>query len=257
MRKGFRLYLQLAANDLRLRYAGSVLGVLWAFALPAVTLLIFRFVFEEGFRNGPVRSVPYLLWFASAYIPWTFFGDAISQECGCLAEYGSLVRKMDFPVGLLPAVKAGASLLVHTVLVAVLFGMALAADLSPSVSWLQLFYYEAAGFFLALGLGYFSSAVTVFFRDNISLTSLLLQAGFWATPIVWDLESVSGGPVRRVLEHNPFFYVTEGYRDSLLGGKPFWEKGGQNLYFWSLSLGLLLAGGAVFARLRPFFADEL
>ena len=257
MREKIRLFGHLVIHDLRLRYAGSIGGCLWAFAMPAMTLLIFRVVFAEGFRNPPVRQVPYFLWFAAAYIPWAFFSDALTQGCSALLQYSALVKKMNFPVHLLPAVKAAGSFAVHLVFMLILVFAAAGEESALRPDAIQLVYYETAGFCLALACCYLLGAVTVFFRDNLSLTGLLLQAGFWTTPIVWDLEELPLGPVRAVLEKNPFCYITEGCRDSLFGGPAFWKRPDRGLWFWGICAAVWMAAAAVFWRLRPYFADEL
>ena len=61
--------LQLAKNDIRSRYSNSLLGIVWAFVMPLVTILVFWYVFQRGFKNLPVGDAPYILWFSAAYIP--------------------------------------------------------------------------------------------------------------------------------------------------------------------------------------------
>ena len=95
----------LARNDIKARYSNSIFGILWAFATPTATILVFWFVFQMGFRNPPVADVPYILWFVTAYIPWIFFTDALTSGCNCLVEYSYLVKKIRFRVEILPLVR--------------------------------------------------------------------------------------------------------------------------------------------------------
>ena len=99
-----RLVLSLVKNDLKSRYSGSALGLVWAFVQPLITVLVFWFVFT-GFRNAPVDNVPFIIWFVAAYIPWTFFNDGLLSTTNVFYEYSYLVKKMKFKIWLLPIIK--------------------------------------------------------------------------------------------------------------------------------------------------------
>ena len=77
----------LVRNDLKSRYSGSAFGILWAFVQPLVTILVFWFVFQLGFRNSPVEDVEYILWLIAGYIPWTFFNDSVMASSNVMYEY--------------------------------------------------------------------------------------------------------------------------------------------------------------------------
>ncbi len=65
-----KLLMNLAKNDFKTKYAGSYLGIIWAFIQPIVTVLVYWFVFEVGFRSGPVMDVPWVLWLIAGIVPW-------------------------------------------------------------------------------------------------------------------------------------------------------------------------------------------
>lgn len=73
-----KLIYSLSLDDFKVKYAGSYFGIVWAFIKPIVTILVFWFVFQVGFRNAPVSNVPYILWLIPAVIPWFFFVEAIA-----------------------------------------------------------------------------------------------------------------------------------------------------------------------------------
>ena len=253
----FCVLLQLSRNDIRARYAGSLFGILWAFALPLVTILVFWYVFELGFRNAPVDEVPYILWFSAAYIPWVFFTDCTSSGCRSLVEYSCLVRKIRFDVRIIPMIKAVSAAFVHAFFVLFLLVMYRVCGYRLRVYSLQLLYYASAAVMLGMGLNWFLSAVTVFFNDMSALYSLVIQVGFWVTPILWNEETMVNESVRRMLSLNPMHYIVNGYRDSLLSGRLFWDRPGETALFWGITAGLWTAGLLVFEKLRPFFADEV
>ncbi len=255
MRKA-NVILRLAVNDIRSRYASSFLGVLWAFVMPLITIFVFWYVFQIGLRNMPVGDVPYILWFSVAYIPWIFFTDALTSGCNCLIEYSYLVKKIKFDVRFIPAVKVVSALTVHLCFILVLCLMKLVYGMGFGVYMLQAVYYTFAAAVLALGMVYLLSALAVFMKDTVSIVNVLVQIGFWVTPIMWNEDTMASESVRRVLSINPMHYVITGYRDAFLEGRWFWERG-ESLYFWGLTAAVFACGVLVFKKLRPYFADEV
>lgn len=248
---------QLVRNDLRSRYSGSLLGILWAFAMPMTTILVFWFVFQMGFRNPPVNDIPYILWFVSAYIPWIFFTDILSSGCGCLVEYSYLVKKIRFNVKILPVVKLLSSAVIHLFFIVFLCLMRMIYRIPFLPSMIQMLYYSLAAGILGLGITYLLSALTVFFKDIGSIVNILIQIGFWVTPIMWNDATMTNPAIRQILSFNPMYYIITGYRDCFLDGGWFWDKPSDALYFWSLTLGTLVLGSFIFKKLHPFFADEV
>ena len=104
---------KLVENDLKSRYSGSAFGLVWAYIQPLVTVLVFWYVFQLGFRNPPVDNVEFILWFIAGYIPWTFFNDGLLSSSNVMYEYSYLVKKMKFKVWMLPIIKVLSSFYIH------------------------------------------------------------------------------------------------------------------------------------------------
>lgn len=251
------MILRLAKNDLKSRYANYHLGMIWAFAMPLITILVFWFVFEAGLRNPPVDDVPYILWFAAAYIPWTFFQDTLSCGTNCLIEYSFLVKKIKFKIAWIPLIKLMSGLLVHLFFLGFLLILYACYQVPCTIYIVQMLYYTFAMAVLSLGLVYLCSAFTVFFKDTASIVNVLLQIGFWSTPILWNELMLQNPLVETILGLNPMYYIVSGFRQCLISGGWFWERGTQTLYFWGVTILLLYLGITVFNRLSPLFADEV
>ena len=112
---------------------------------------------------------------------------------------------------------------------------------------------------LALGIGFFTSAVNVFFKDMAQIVSICLQFGIWMTPIMYHEAMFTGAGkwVEVLFKLNPFYYVVAGYRDTMLTGNWFWERPTLTLYYWGFTAVVLLLGLKMFKRLRPHFSDVL
>ena len=254
----YGLILQLSKNDFKKRYAGSVLGALWAFLQPVVTVVMYYLVFEVAGR-GALRAgndVPYVLYLTAGLVPWFYFSEALPQGTQAFLEYAYLVKKVVFPIEYLPVVKVLGASVIHGFFVLVLIIIAVLFGYSPSIYTLQVLYYSFALFMLVLGLSYATSAIVIFFRDLAQIIAILLQIGMWATPILWDLNILSD-QWRFLFSLNPLTYIVNGYRGAIYGGECFFQNPSMTVYFWTFTTLVFLFGLWVFRRLRPHFADVL
>jgi teichoic acid transport system permease protein len=130
--------------------------------------------------------------------------------------------------------------------------------ISPYI--LQVIYYSFAMMVFTIGLIYLTSALCVFFKDMAQLVNIFLQVGIWATPIMWNYDAMMSKlspALRMVLELNPMYYITSGYRESFIGQTAFWNRPLLGAYFWGLTLVIYTLGTHVFKKLQPQFADAL
>lgn len=255
--KNKRLIWNLSKNDFKTKYAGSYLGITWAFVQPIVTILVYWFVFEFGLRIGsPMENVPYVLWFMAGLVPWFFFQEALLNATNCMLEYSYLVKKVVFKISILPIVKIISSLFVHLVFVGFLLIVGGIYGFYPIKFIVQLMYYSFCIFALVLALSYATCAIVIFFKDFVQIISIFLQVGMWMSPIMWSYTMIPQN-YRWIMELNPMFYIVEGYRDSFITKVWFFEKYFQTAYFWIVVVCLFAFGTMIFKRLKPHFADVL
>ena len=251
---------QLAARDFQNRYTGSTLGFVWTFIQPLTMVAIFWFVLGVVFNAPSLRGAPFVAYVLVGMAAWNFFSESLLMSTGVFQEYAFLVRKVDFKIAVLPIVKILSSLLVHAIFLGLVLLLLLLTGTRPTLWWFQTLYYLGGLCLLLLGVGWVTSSLNVFSKDVAYVVNVLLQFGFWLTPIIWHVGQVQGGRYEwclRYLKLNPMFYIVEGYRKSLLDPAPFWGEPRQTLYFWAVTLVFLLAGTIVFKRLKPHFADVL
>lgn len=251
-----RLLMELARNDFRARYTGSLLGVTWAFVQPVLTILLYLFIYKVGFRSGSPEKVPFVLWLIVGITPWFFFTDALVMTTQSLLEYSFLVKKVLFEVSIVPTIKLVSSAFIHLVVWGIVLAILLITGHPPTLGWLQAPYYFFALFALLAGIGWFTSSITPFFRDMTQVVGVVLQFAFWVTPVLWSV-SVVPAKLRILLELNPLYYVIEGLRGALLLNEPFWAHPRLTLYFWSFVLISNVVGYALFRRVRPHLPDVL
>ena len=253
-----KLVLSLAKNDFKTKYAGSYLGIVWAFIQPIATILVYWFVFSVGLKAGTVSDYPFVLYLVSGIVPWFFFQDALNGGTNALIEYNYLVKKVVFKISILPIVKIISALFVHVFFVVFALILCACYGYTPSLYTLQIIYYSICTFLLVLGLVYATSAIVIFFRDLTQIISIFLQVGVWLTPIMWDINMLSSHPwLIKLFKLNPMYYVVTGYRDSMLGHVGIWNHASWTIYFWVVTILLFGLGSVIFKRLKPHFADVL
>lgn len=249
---------KLSVNDFKTKYAGSYLGIVWAFIQPIVTILVYWFVFSVGLKAGRVSDYPFVLYLVSGIVPWFFFQDALNGGTNALIEYNYLVKKVVFKISILPIVKIFSALFVHVFFV--VFSLVICAlyGYLPGLQTIQIVYYSGCVFLFTLGLVYATSAIVIFFRDLTQIINIVLQVGIWMTPIMWDLSMLDAYPLLQSLfKLNPMYYIVSGYRDAMLGKVWLVEHWKWGVYFWAVTVVLFLLGALIFKRLKPHFADVL
>lgn len=252
---------KLAKNDFKTRFAGSYLGIFWAFVQPVITIVLYWFVFAVALpqRAAAVKGgieIPYILWLIAGIVPWFFFSEALGSGAGSLLEYNFLVKKVVFKISILPIIKIVSALFVHIFFVAFVLILYSCYGLFPDVYTLQIVYYSFCMFVFVLGISYVTCSVMVFFRDLGQIINIALQVGIWATPILWNIDTLNP-KWHWVFKLNPMFYIVQGYRDSLIDKRWFFEKPGLTAYFWILTITVFVFGAYIFRRLKVHFADVL
>ena len=254
--KNRTLLLSLTKNDLKQKYQGNFLGVAWALIQPTATIIIFWFVFQVGFKSKPVDDFPFILWLVAGMFPWFYFAEGLSNGTNSIIANSFLVKKVVFRVSLLPIVSLLSALGIHIFFIFFMFAMFMYYGYMPEIYWLQLVYYVFALSIFLLGLSWITSSVVVFFKDMGQLVAIIIQFGFWLTPIFWNIKIIPE-KYHWLIELNPIVYIIEGYRNSMIYHKWFWEDMGMTMYFWLVTIIIFIIGGLTFKKLRPHFADVL
>jgi len=247
----------LVARELKARYRGSTLGLLWSFINPLLLLSIYTFVFTTvmpGARSAGIE--PFSLFLFCGLLPWTWFSSSLLESSNSLIAGGNLIRKVLFPAEVLPIVTVFAGL-VHFCLglpILALFMIYYRVPVWTSdLLWFPLI--VCVQLVLTVGLALLVSALTVHFRDVRDLLANLLTLWFFATPIIYPLAQAPER-VRRLLNLNPFTHLAVSYQEVLFFRQDFGHLK------WLLVLGVIviawfLFGYFVFDRLRDSFAEEV
>lgn len=253
----WRVIYSLIKNDFKKQFLGSYLGVAWAFIQPLMMVLVLWAVFELGFRSSPRESeIPFYIWLIAGMFPWFFFASGMSSGYQAITSNAFLLKQISFNPEVLPFVKIVSALIIHFFLIILLMFLLVLEGYIPNIYWLQAPFYMAVLCLLLLGLTWLTSGVYVFVKDINSIVGMILQVGFWLTPIFWSAKKIPE-QYEIYVKLNPLYFVVEGYRNTFLRNTWFWEDI-LHLSIFFVELGVLLfIGLIVFRRLKPNFGDVL
>jgi lipopolysaccharide transport system permease protein len=252
------LTLQLARRDVLARYKGSVLGLGWSLLFPLLILLAYTFVFRSVFKaqwpGGKGGSQEFALQLFAGLVVFNLFADVLNRSPRLVLEQPNLVKRVVFPLEILPWV-ALASAFFHAALgvFILLVGLALAGPGLTVWAWAVPLVFACAVPVL-LGLGWLLAALGVFIRDIGHAMGPATTMLMFLSPVLYPAKALPGA-VAALLWLNPLTVPIENLRRLLLEGRaPDWP----GLAIYTLG-GLLFAALAwrLFARLKPAFADEV
>ena len=246
---------QLVKRDVLLRYRGAMFGVLWIFLSPLIMLAIFAFIFGQIFQmRWPQQEsgVPFWLLLYSGLIAFNLFAEAISRAPTSVRGYPSFVKKIIFPVNILPVVPLGAAL-VHGGFnfLILLAALAWTGHLHASILLFPLLVVPLL--LLALGLSWFLAAWGVFIKDMTQIVPVFVQMLMFISPVFYPVSAVPK-MLRPFYQYNPLCAVIETSRAAVIGQPIEWGVWGIALAFCLL---MAILGYAFFQHSRDEFADAL
>jgi lipopolysaccharide transport system permease protein len=244
---------EMVLRDLRGRYAGSGLGVLWAFALPVVWMLLYTAVFAVVLR-APVEkgyaSFPEFL--MAGLLPFMAVQEGIARSSTALTDNAAMVKKTVFPIETL-VLSVVLAAVVNQVIGFAVYAVYLALLGHLSLGWTLLVLPAiAVQVLLTFGIGCLVATITTFIRDAAQAVGIVLTVVFWATPIVYPASLVPDR-FRWILEVNPLTHLTDWYRRALV--LHAWPEPASVLYLAVFAGAAAVGGAALFFRARPHFAD--
>lgn len=249
----------LVCRDISSRHKGSLLGRLWPLIHPLGQLIIYTFVFsivlkiKFGDHGG---TSDFAMYFMAGLIPWSIFSESVSRSTTVILENPNLVTKVIFPTEILPLVHVFSSVCTQFLATVVLFVCTVfylpSHMLHPTVLLLPLLALPLIC--ISAGISWFLASLGVYLRDTKHIVSLALQAGMYATPILYPSSKV---PVlyRWVLIANPLAGIVDDFRRILLDGQmPDWSG---FVRYALVSLITCVAGLYFFLKTKKSFSDVM
>jgi len=281
--KGFgKQILLLAKNELIKKYKGAVIGPFWAVVKPLFTLFVYWFAFDIGLRkagavhvtiggNPDLGTYSRFLFMLVGFIPWFFMQDSILQGSRSIVLNRQFVTKVNFPVSTIMTFTHVARLYVHLLLSVLMYifitfvggtvkmpgGEAVTGGIMPSWYNLQYFFYTILMFIFFLVLTWSTAPMAAFSRDFENMIISVMSGVFWLTGIVYDTYSLDNPVLRRIMLFNPMTFFANGYRNTFLYHRWFWEYPTE-FYIFLIEFAALIALGIFnYNRLRKKLPDVL
>ena len=238
-------------KEIRGKYKGSFLGVLWSFVNPLLMTLVYAIVFPFLLKNSQDHYTTFIV---MAILPWNWFTSSISQGTNTVLVNGGIIKKVYFPRAILP-ISIVVSGLVNFLISCLIIGIFLICSgigFSVYIVFLPIIIFIQ--FMLQLGIILITSSVDVYVRDAEYIINFFISLMFYATPVLYSLDMFPA-KFKFFLQLNPMATIISSYRDI------FYYQQLPNFtllaYVFVLSAFILFIGVKIFNKLEKGFAEEL
>lgn len=241
----------LSMREIKLRYKQTSLGIVWVVLQPLVPAIIFAVLFGN-FGRLPSNDQPYLLLVFTGLVSWGLLSNAVGRGSGSLVANANLLSKIYFPRIIVPLAAMSSVVIDSLVGIAALVVLVVLFGIQPGAHLLAAPFFLLASLLMGIGLTLLSASLNVYSRDIGNVVPFALQAWNYMTPVVYSSSLI---PKKWLFLYslNPTVGLVEGFRWSVLGGKP-----ATPLMLSSMVVGIVLAcvaGLAVFKNIERGFAD--
>ena len=229
-------------KDIRGKYKGSFLGILWSFLNPLLQVLVYYIVFPYLMRGATIPN--YIVYLVTGIIPWSFFSTVISIGTTTIKANEGIVKKVYFPreILVISQVLSGLVNFFISCIIVVFFCLAFNVGISVHI--------------VSLGILFILSSVNVYIQDLEYIVTFVLNMLFYGTPILYSLSQFSNaGILANLIELNPMTSLMEAYRDCFLYHQ--WPDLFQLGFVLILGILALVIGYLIFKKLEKGFAEQL
>jgi len=237
-------------RDVKVRYKQTALGAAWAVIQPLFTMIIFSIFFGK-LANMPSDGIPYPLFAYAGLLPWTFFSNAVTNSGNSLVGSSNLITKVYFPRMIIPGAAVAAGLVDLFIAFGILIVLMIYYGAGGTWNLLMLPALVVLTTLLAIGIGMWTSALNVKYRDIRYALPFAIQLLMFATPIIYPV-SIVPARWRWLLNLNPLTGIIEGYRAAFFG-RPFDRP--TLAASAVITLALLIYAAYYFKRMERTFAD--
>ena len=262
-RKNRILLKELTKTDFKLRYQGSVLGYLWALLRPLMMFAILYIVFAKLLKIG--NDIPhYPVYLLCGTTMWSFFTECTSQGIQSIVNRGDLLRKISFPkyiVVVSATLTAVINMLINLIVIII---FALINGVAPTWSWLFILIPIIGLYILSLGIAFLLGAINVKYRDITSIWDVIVQALFYAVPIIYPISMVANTSTTaaKIILLNPISQCIQDIRYLLITNETITTWNYVNNNFLAIIpivaiVFLLILGSITFRKKSKFFAEEV
>lgn len=257
----------LVTRELKARYRGTVFGFLWSFLNPLLLMIVYAIVFgiilpqsSGRIEGAELKGIDYAIFLFTGLLPWLWFNSSILEGANVLFIHGNLIKKIQFPIEVLPIMVVFTNLIHFVLGIPILLILILLLGKTITLSWWVFFFPVAVivQFVFTMGLTFLVSALTVHFRDLRDILANMLTLWFFATPIIYPfmLPAIQNSKTMKMaLSLNPMTHIMEAYHYTFVfGSLPHWKK---LPVTFAVGLVFFYLGYLIFDKLRDTFVEEV
>jgi len=240
-------------REFLIRYKQSLIGVLWAIIQPVSMMLLFVLVF--GYILKTTRTdYPYVLFFFSGILPWTFFSGATNFSINSLSGNFNLITKIYFPREIIPLSGVAINFIDYLIGFVVYFILILGYGIHLTWNFLWIFPLILMLILYTTAFGYLLAALNVYYRDVKLASNFIIQFLFFSTPVIYSVDHVETS-LKLLLFMNPLTYIIENMRRVTIEGRGIilWQFGIEALIVLSFYFMVYF----IFIRIERAFADVI
>src|SRR5574344_1848739 len=199
-------------KEIRGKYKGSFLGVLWSFVNPLLMTLVYAIVFPYILKNGQDHYVTFLI---IGILPWNWFTTVLNQGTNTILVNGGIIKKVYFPREILPLSVVVSGLVNFLISCLIMFIFIICSGIGFSLQLLWLPVIIIIEFLLLLGLIFITSAIDVYIRDAEYIINFIVMMLFYGTPVLYNASIFEGSKIYWLIKLNPMATIISSYRDIL------------------------------------------
>ncbi len=255
--KNRKLIWQLGKNDFKNRFAGTTLGSIWGFVQPFIYMLTYVIVFQYILKTGSAGNNPYVVWFLPGMSMWMCISDNIINASSSIRNYSYLVKKVVFPVDIIPIISIIGTSFVSIFLIAISVIVCTIYGYLPNI--LLLIYIVFCAYCFIIAFTRFTSAVSALVPDFSQLLGVIMQLLFWFTPIIWNMTQLVNHPrLTTIFKCLPFTYLVTGFREVFIDDSIVFTNNGMfTIIFWVITIFMYIWGNYTFKKNKKDFVDVL
>lgn len=216
----------MAKLDQKKRFRGSDMGLVWAFAKPAMYIIVFYVAITIGFKSSKgIEGIisPYFVWLAIGMIAFFYMRDMILNGANCFRKYTAVITKTKYPVSTLPTSVAVSFVFIHLGMLGLGVAVCFIFKVWPSIYWIQVIFYMFLMILMSIFWSIGTGIISVIYKDFYNFLQVANQMVFWLSAILFDVNGL-GPRGQAVFLFNPITYIVEGYRNAFCRHIWFWEE---------------------------------
>lgn len=246
------LFYFLIWRNIKVLYAQTILGFMWAILNPAIQIIIFTVIFGKV-AKVPTGDIPYLLFVTVAIIPWTYMSESMVASSQSLVTDQSILGKVYFPRLIYPSTPVLAKLVDFSISILLIVLIMIYYGIAPTWNLILLPFFVMLMIIVPLGVGLWLSALAIRYRDVKFAMSFGIRMLMYSAPIVYSSAKIPE-TYRLIYSLNPLVAVIEGYRSCLLGVAYEWQYIVPGTIVGIL---VLISGAIYFKRVERVFVDVI